>query len=139
MKKMSWNKTFHMRTYPFVFCCMAILLAATACGKNAPASITGNWKQVFAPGDLPLIPGPLVITTTDLILRSDQTFKRLSGKTVIDSGTYHIEHVSNPTQQILYFSNNPDGSRISFSRDTLKLTFLGPVSWTPTVSKYLRN
>lgn len=128
-----------MRPFIFICGCLVILLT-TSCGKSSLNSpIVGNWKQVFYANDLPVIPAPLIIHPTILILRDDRTFESKIGNTIIQDGTYHIGHTLNPPQDVLYLSDDQFGSRISFGKDTLKLTYLGFTPWTSPVRMFVRN
>ena len=128
-----------MRSFIFI-CCGLVTLLTTSCGKSSLNSpIVGNWKQVFYPNDLSVIPPPLIIHPSILILRSDRTFESKIGNTTIQDGSYHIGHTSNPSQDVLYLSDDQFGSRISFSKDTLKLTYLGFTPWTSPVRMFVRN
>ena len=74
-----------------------------------------------------------------VILRGDRTFESKIGNTIIQDGTFHIGHTSNPSQDVLYLSDDQFGSRISFSKDTLQLTYLGFTTWTSPVRMFVRN
>ena len=128
-----------MRSFKYI-CCGLVTLLTVSCGKSSLNSpIVGNWKQVLYANDLPVIPPPAVIQLSTLILRGDRTFESKLGNTIIQDGTYHIGHTSNPSQDVLYLSDDQFGSRISFSKDTLMLTYLGFTPWTSAVRKFVRN
>ncbi|MDO6433609.1 hypothetical protein Q4E93_23560 [Flavitalea sp. BT771] len=128
-----------MRPFLFISACLVILLT-TSCGKSSLHSpVVGNWKQVFYPYGAPVIPTPPTIQSSFLTLRSDRTFESRIGNTVIQDGTYHVGHTSNPSQDILYLSDDPYGFRISFSKDTLKLAYLGITTGFFLDRIYVRN
>jgi|GEM_PF-1752357 len=126
---------------PFIFICSCfVILLTNSCGKDTLDSpIVGVWKQVSYSNDARVTPTPPVIQPSILTLRSDRTFDSRTGNTIIQEGTYRIGHTSNPPQDVLYLSDDQYGSRISFSKDTLTLTYLGFTTWTSPITKYVRN
>ena len=128
-----------MRSFIFI-CCGLVTLLTTSCGKSSLNSpIVGNWKQVFHPSDGAVIPTPPIISSSILTLRSNRTFESRVGNTIIQEGTYRIGHTVNPPQDVLYLSDDQYGSRISLSKDTLRLTYLGFTTWTSPVRMFVRN
>src|SRR5882672_7423335 len=104
-----------MRLFPYILCCLAILLIASACGKSSiDDSIVGKWKLVSYSSGWPPNPRPLGPGFEVLTLRHDHNYEIKYKDTVISSGTYHVRSESNPPQSILYSSSQEDyGSRIS--------------------------
>src|SRR5258705_9229511 len=94
-----------MRPFPFIFCCLAILLMASACGKsNVNTQLVGKWKLVSYSGGWPPNPRPLGPGFEVLTLGQFHSYEIRYKDTVISAGTYHVRQDGNPPQSILYFS-----------------------------------
>ena len=119
------------------FLIVALFMAASSCGKSSSHTLTGSWKLVT----MPLIPGPLRVGPEILTLRNDHTYMLQLHDSVESSGAYHVKKQGIPPITILYFGpDESSGSFISFSRDTLVLTYAGIIQalYSPPVSKYVR-
>jgi hypothetical protein len=141
MKKMSSEKTFYMRSFLFASCCLAMLLTVSSCKKDTiGAQIVGHWRLV-SDINAPFIGiQPLTSLSDEMILSPIHTYEIRRDNKVICTGVYHLDETANPPQPTLHFSDTDNyGWWISFSKDSLILTYAGIILDMAIIRKYVRE
>jgi hypothetical protein len=138
-EKMSEEKPLHMRPFPYVCSCLAVLLITSSCGKSSiDGSLTGKWKLISYSGG-PTYPSSEVGEI--LTLRTAHIYEIRYNDSLTSSGIYRVGHPSYAPKPVLYFSKQDNyGSMISFDKDTLVLAYAGVTVtlYSPTVCRFVK-
>jgi hypothetical protein len=129
-----------MKSFSIVFFGLATLLAASSCRKDKiDTEIMGKWRLVGYTNPPLYFDPPVPIVPNELVLKFPRLYEMRNNNTLISAGIYHIDETANPPRPTLHFSDVDNSFWISFSKDSLILTYAGPYTIVGTIRKYVRE
>ena len=130
-----------MRPFPLFFAGVLILLTASSCSKDKiDDRVVGHWRLVTDLNLAFVAIQPLTAVNDQMILKPLNIYEIRRGDKVTYAGVYHIDKTANPPQPTLHFSDKGYGFWISFSKDTLVLTYSGlTLEGGAIIRKYVKD